>query len=104
SGVRLPAFAGLALASLAVSGCGGDSGGTTTPPPVDNTPATIVLSPAGALTVQSGTSATLTATVTSKAGNTLGSAGVAWASADPTIATVAGGVVTGAKVGSTTIS
>lgn len=72
-------------------------------PPVDNTPATVRLSPAGPLTVVSGTTAAVTATALAKDGRTLSTA-ISWSSADPTIATVSDGTITGVKTGNTTIT
>lgn len=93
-------------ALVTVSACGsGDSGPTTPPPPiVDNTPASIVLSPSGTITLQSGIATTVAATVLAKDGHQITSAAVTWSSTDPTVATVAAGAITGVKVGGATIS
>jgi hypothetical protein len=69
---------------------------------VDNTPASITLSQT-TLSIASGASALLTPTVKTKDGRPT-SAAITWTSADPAIASVALGVVTGARVGSTTIT
>ncbi len=95
--------AALILSALSCGGGGEGGGGVTPPPPTDNTPASVSLSPAGAQTVASGTSVTVTATVKAGDGRVL-SAGVSWSSSDATIASVSGGVVSGLKTGTATIT
>jgi hypothetical protein len=56
------------------------------------------------LTLASGTTATLTAAVTTRDGRPVSGAVVVWTSADPTVATVNSGLVTAIKVGTTTIT
>ena len=88
-------------ALLIANACGGND--KTPTPPVDSRPATDRLSPAGPLTVVSGTTAAVTGTAFTKDGRTL-STTISWSSADPTIATVSGGTITGIKAGNTTIT
>lgn len=97
-------FSVLALAT----GCGGSTGGDTTtkPPPVvvvDDTPAAIAISPSAAITLLSGTSATLSASVTARDGHVV-PATVSFSSSDPSVASVTGAVVTGAKIGVATLT
>lgn len=68
----------------------------------DNDPASLTLSPPGPLTVASGTTTAVTASVANKAGRSL-STPVNWSSSDPTIASVTGGSIAAMKVGNTTI-
>ena len=86
-------------------GCGG-GGDTTAPKPivVDNTPATIVLAPATPVTLASGLTTTIAASVAAKDGHTITAASVVWASADASVASVSAGVISALKAGSTTIS
>ena len=99
---RPSVFVGIALLALATS-CGSSSDAAP-PTNTDNTPAAITISPPGAATIPSGTTATLTAAVTTSDGRALTGAAVVWSSSNPTVATVAGGVVTAIKVGTTTIT
>jgi hypothetical protein len=73
------------------------------PTPPDTTPASITLSPTGPLTLASGGTTTVTASVATKGGRAV-SPTITWSSADPTIATVSGGVITGIKTGTTTVT
>ena len=92
----------LALAVLALSACGGGGGDHVAP---DNTPASIVISPAAAQTIASGSSVAFTADVRNKGGASLSGVTVTWTSADPTIAAIdQSGTLTGAKIGTTHIS
>ena len=95
-----PRFLPIVLLSIAAS-CGG-SGPST--PPVDNTPAAIAISPPTPLSLVSGTTATLSAAVTTRDGRAVSGAVVIWTSSDPTVATVNSGLVTAIKVGTTTIT
>ena len=65
---------------------------------VDNTPAAIAISPSAPITLLSGTTTTLSASVTAKDGHVV-AATVSFSSSDPTVASVSGAVVTGAKIG-----
>ena len=99
---------------LLLAACGGgDASSATTPttptPPVDNTPSAIVLAPAGSMTIASGSSSTITATVQAKDGHALAGQRVAWSTSDATVAAVSSsgtvsGTVSGAKIGSATIT
>lgn len=71
---------------------------------MDNTPAAIAISPPAPLTLQSGATVTLSATVTAKDGHTVTSATVTWTSTDATVAIVNGGAITGTKVGTATVT
>src|SRR5439155_5757869 len=73
----------------------------TSPPAI--TPATVTLTPAAALTLQSGATATLAATVLNRGGKSV-TAVVSWSSSDPTVASVSNGAVTGVKVGTATVT
>lgn len=95
-----PHFFGIVLLLIAAS-CGGSG---PSAPPVDNTPAAIAISPPTPLTLVSGTTATLTAAVTTRDGRPVSGAVVIWTSSDPTVATVNSGLVTAIKVGTTTIT
>ena len=85
---------GLTLALAAA--CGGDVA-------PDVVPASVTLSPATGLTVQSGAVATVRANVTNTAGRPV-TASVAWSSSNPDVASVSDGTVTGARVGTATIT
>ena len=86
------------LAAAVIAACGGDG---TSPP--DITPATVTLAPPAALTLQSGVTTTLAATVLNRGGKSV-TAVVSWSSSDPTVASVSNGVVTGVKVGTATVT
>jgi len=94
------AQAGYTLAASAA-----DLAGTTSTPFNINVPvASVVVSPASA-TVLAGQTVRLTATPTDAGGNALSGRVVTWASSDASIATVdAAGLVTGVRVGATTIT
>ncbi len=96
------------LLALAICACGGGSDGSsgTTNPPivVDDSPSAITLSPSATVTLQSGSTSNIVASVTAKSGKTLSSANVTWTSSDPAIASVLNGVITGLKVGTVTIT
>jgi adhesin/invasin len=94
-----PVLVGIVLLALATS-CGSDAATTTS----DNTPTAITISPPGAATIPSGTTATLTAAVTTRDGRPVTGAAVVWSSSNSTVATVTDGVVTAIKVGTTTIT
>ncbi len=92
----------IAAASLGVA-CGGGGGDSTGPPPADNTPASIALSPSSAITLVSGVTSNITATVKAKDGRTI-SASVVWSADDPSIVSVALGSITAVKVGTTNVT
>lgn len=97
----------LRLASLALlvacgggdEGGGGDGGPTGTGPAV----AEITLSP-GSTTLQVGQRATFTAQLRDSSGAVLGARTLEWTSSNPSVATVANGVVTGVGAGAATVS
>jgi hypothetical protein len=88
----------LVLSIAIVAACGGGGEGP------DNTPATIALTPSAAVSVQSGTTTTITARVLNRGGSPVTGAPVAWSSSDQTVATVVGGVVAGARVGTANVT
>lgn len=94
-----------AAIALTVMACGGDAGlGTaSSTPALDNTPHAIALNPSAGVSLQSGATTTIVATVTNTSGTSV-AATVSWSSSDPAVAAVIGGVVTGARVGTATIS
>ncbi len=91
-----------ALVYLAGSGCGGGES-TVTQPPVA-TVARVEISPASPLALVSGTSVTLTARALSASGQVVSGQAISWTSANPAVATAVGGLVTGALVGTTSLS
>jgi hypothetical protein len=90
------------LAAVNCGGGGGD-GGPTGPPPAP-IPARITLSQAGPLTLASGSTTTVTATVTATDGRVVTGVTVTWTSSSPNVASVAEGLITAVLVGSTTIT
>src|SRR5262245_9334785 len=90
-------------ASVFGAACGGGGGDSTGPKPTDNTPAGITLSPSSGITLVSGATTNITATVTAKDGRTV-SASVAWSADDPTIVSVALGSITAVRVGTTNVT
>jgi hypothetical protein len=97
------------VATLLLTACGGSGGDapTGTPPvtPVDNTPSSIALSPSGSVTIASGASTTINATVQAKDGHALSGQTVSWSASDAAVASVSSsGTVTGAKAGTATIT
>lgn len=98
----------LSLALLTALGCGGGDGttpgGGITPPPTDNTVASVTVSPTSA-TVQVQATAQLTAAALTASGATLSGKSFTWTVGDAAVATVSnGGVLTGVSVGVTTVS
>ena len=83
--------------------CGGGGGDSTAPTPTDNTPASITLSPSSAITIVSGVTTNVTATVKTKDGRTV-SASVVWSADDLSIVSVALGSITGVKAGTTNVT
>ncbi|HEX2863554.1 MAG TPA: Ig-like domain-containing protein, partial [Deinococcales bacterium] len=71
---------------------------TTPPPGGDKTVASLSVSPP-AVTLLPSATANLTVTAKNQAGDVLDQASVAWNSDNPSVATVAGGVVTGVAPG-----
>lgn len=93
-------------AYLFVTGCGGGGGGDggSTGPPPGPVPARITLSQTGPLSLVSGTTSTVIASVTSSDGRTVPGVTVTWTSSAPNVATVADGLITAVLVGTTTIT
>ena len=89
---------------LAACSGGGDKSTAPVVPPVNNTPASVTLSQSGSITLTSGTTSTVTASVLTAGGVPLSSASVTWASSDASVVTVTGGVITGVRVGTATIT
>lgn len=87
---------------VALAACGGDGGPTT--PPIDNSPATLTLTPSSGATLPSATTTTIVANVAARDGRALSAGAVQWSSSDAAIASVSGGTVTGVNVGSATIT
>ena len=88
---------------LALSACGGGSGGDATTAPAGAVAPRLVVSPR-ANTVPVGASLGFTATLTDAQGRPVGGAPVAWRSSTPSVATVdAGGTATGRAPGQTVI-
>jgi hypothetical protein len=75
----------LPIVALALPACGGGGGDHVA---ADNTPASIVMSPAVAQTIASGSSLSFTAQVRNQEGTTLPDVPVTWTSTDPTVAAV----------------
>jgi hypothetical protein len=100
--MRRLSFFVLAAAVLGAA-CGGGGGDGTGPTPVDNTPASIALSPSSAITLVSGATTNITATVKAKDGRTI-SASVQWTADDASIVSVALGSITAVKVGTTNVT
>jgi Bacterial Ig-like domain (group 2) len=98
SGRKRYPFRWAALLAVGLAACGG---GTE----VDNTPASIVVSPSTAQSIASGNSVTLSAEVRNKGGAPLTSAAVTWSTSNSTVAAIdQSGKVTGSKVGTATIT
>jgi hypothetical protein len=95
----------LLMVAAAVFGaaCGGGGGDSTGPTPADNTPAGIRLSPSSAISLVSGVTTNITATVTAKDGRVV-SANVVWTADDASIVSVALGSITGVKAGTTNVT
>jgi len=100
--MRRLSFFVLAAAVLGAA-CGGGGSDGTGPTPVDNTPASIALSPSSAITLVSGATTNITATVKAKDGRTI-SASVQWTADDASIVSVALGSITAVKVGTTNVT
>ena len=90
-------------AAVLGAACGGGGGESTSPPPTDNTPATITLSPSTPISLVSGVTTNISATVKAKDGRTV-SANVIWSVDDPSIVSVALGSITAVKVGTTNVT
>ena len=87
--------------SLAAASCGGDSGSATAP---DTTPVAISIAPATAFTVTSGTTTSLTGSVTGRDGHVIPTAPIVWTSSNPSVAVMSGPQLTAVKVGTATIT
>jgi hypothetical protein len=92
------------LTCLALLGACSGGGGGTPVAPVDNTVASVSVAPAASLSLQSGTTASLTASALNHSGKVLSGQVATWSSSDPTIASVSGGVVTALLVGTASIT
>ncbi|MGQ0766510.1 MAG: hypothetical protein ACT4OZ_12685 [Gemmatimonadota bacterium] len=102
---------GFVIAVLAVTGCGGGGGGNSggtgpppPPPPPDNTPARVTLSQTAPLSLTSGTTSTVVASVFTADNRLLSGQAVTWVSSNVGVARVEGGVITAALVGNATIT
>lgn len=103
-GSSVPALVGGAYLLITVGcGGGGGDGGSTGPPPGPPVPARITLSQTGPLSLVSGATSTVTASVTAADGRPV-TATVTWSSSAPNVATVAEGLITAVLVGSATIT
>ncbi|MEO6446401.1 MAG: Ig-like domain-containing protein [Gemmatimonadaceae bacterium] len=91
-------------ALLVAIACGGGGDGGSAPPAPDNSPASITLSASGAVTLTSGNTVTVTATVLTRSGAPVSGATVSWNSSTPSVATVDNGLVTGMLVGTASIT
>ena len=98
TGVVTPVAPGTVTITATSEGRTGTSTVTVQPPAV----ASVTLSP-GALSLVAGTSGTLTATARDASGNPIAGTTFTWSTDDAATATVANGVVTGVRVGSTTV-
>jgi uncharacterized protein YjdB len=99
SGLLTGVSPGTAVIIATVDGVQGSSQATVTQIPV----ASVSVTP-GAPSLLVGASVTLSAVTLDAGGNVLAGRPIAWASGDPTIATVAGGTVTAVSAGITTIT
>ncbi len=92
--------------ALITLSCGGGGGGDNNTPtaPVDNSVASVSVTPSAPLGLVSGQTATLTATAQNRSGGALAGQVATWVSTDSTIANVVGGVVTARLVGSASIT
>ena len=91
-------------AILTALACGGGGDGGSSPPPPDNSPATITLSASGAVTITSGNTVTVTATVLTRSGTPVTGATVNWTSSNPQVATVTNGLITGVLIGTASVT
>jgi hypothetical protein len=91
------------VAAVLGAACGGGGGDSTGPKPTDNTPAGITLSASAPITLVSGQTTNITATVTTKDGRTI-STNVVWTADDASIVSVALGSITGVKAGTTNVT
>jgi hypothetical protein len=98
------ALAAVALGAVFVACGGGGDSGTTPPPPPDNTPNRITLSVTGPLTLASGGTTTVTASVLTRDGRTLTGQTIAWTSSDANVARVTDGTITAVLVGTANIT
>ena len=100
------ALAALRICSVAASLACGDSGPSSPPPPPpqDNTPAAVTITTPAPITLMSGASLLLSATVAARDGRVISSAPVSYTSSDETVATVSGSTITGARAGTATIT
>lgn len=92
----------VAVGTTTVTATAGSVSGTATVT-VSQVPAAVTVEP-GTAEVLPGAQTTLTAAVADANGHAIADATVAWASADETVVTVAGGVVTGVNEGTTTVT
>ncbi len=93
------------FSAAAVLACGGSAPSSPPPPPPqDNTPAAVTITTPAPITLASGASLLLTATVAARDGRALSSAPVSYTSSDETVVTVSGSTITGSRVGTATIT
>ena len=97
--IQFPAFL---LATALATGCG--DGAVEPPPPPTPVPTTITVSPASATLQSVGETTQLTAEVRDQHGQAMANAAVAWTSGDPSVATVAAGLVTAVANGTATVT
>lgn len=91
--------------SLMACGGGGDGGSVTPPPPPpNNTPARVTLSVTSPLSLVSGATSTVTASVFTSDGRQLSGQSITWATSDQAIARVSDGTITAALVGTANIT
>lgn len=103
SGARRSAYLLIAALGVATASCGGGGDGGTGPGGDGPTVTRIDLSPATA-NVFVGKTSTFSATPKDVDGATVTGKSITWSSSDQSVATVAGGVVTGVKPGGATIT
>ena len=101
SGVVSGVSAGTATITASSNGFSSTMQITVTP---DDTPASIALAPSGPLSLLSGSTSIVTATVRTADGRVLSAPAVSYSSSDVAVATVSAGAVTGARIGTATIT
>ena len=101
----------MALFSCVVVACGGGGGGgsnnsgsTGVTTPVDNSVGRVDVAPTAPITLQSGATATLSASAFTRDGRSVSSASFTWLSSNDAVASVSGGVITAKLVGTASIT
>jgi hypothetical protein len=102
--IRRAFVAACGLLVLSCGGGGGSNSGGGPTAPVDNSVGRVEISPPSSVALVSGATSTLSATAFTKGNQSLGTAGIAWASSNDAVASVTGGIVTAKLVGSATIT